>query len=213
MYIAVAIVAGMAALVGAGFVWRYVSASHLAPCPTQFTWMLENPYVKRVAGAGMLLDRLGFEPGMTLLDVGCGPGRVTLPAALIAGAEGKVIALDLQEAMLDMVRERARKLELDNIEFLNKPMSEDALPEACCDRAVIVAVLGEIPDKAAAMRGIYRALRPGGRLCVCEILPDPHYQTRQRVLDLAEAAGFKAGAYESGWCSFTQVLEKPGRAI
>lgn len=199
----------LALIVLAALLWRRISLQHLAPCPAQFSWMLENPYIRRVAGASMLLNRLGVREGMTLLDVGCGPGRITLPAALAVGGNGRVLALDLQKTMLDRVRKRADEMHVTNVEFIHAGMGENTLPAECCDRAIIVTVLGEIPDKQSALRGIFTALRPGGMLCVCEVLPDPHYLPRKRVEAMGRGAGFEPGAYHGGWCSYSQIFVKP----
>ncbi len=59
-----------------------------------------------VAGAETILDRLALEPGMKVLDVGCGPGRLTVPAARRVGINGHVTALDVQPEMLRRVQKK-----------------------------------------------------------------------------------------------------------
>jgi SAM-dependent methyltransferase len=59
------------------------------PCPSSLSFLLENPFMNRVAGAQLLLDRADVAPGMRVLDVGCGPGRIALPVALRVGANGE----------------------------------------------------------------------------------------------------------------------------
>jgi predicted methyltransferase len=73
-------------------------------------------------------------------------------------------------------------------------------------------VLGEIPDRVAALREIYAALKPGGLLSITEVLPDPHYQSRRAVRRMAEEAGFKVEEAYSGRRSFTMNLIRPGGA-
>ncbi|MBI2423450.1 MAG: class I SAM-dependent methyltransferase [Candidatus Hydrogenedentes bacterium] len=209
LFAGTAILAALSLLVIVSLIWRWASTRQALPCPSQFSWMLENPLMNQMAGATRLFDFLDLRPGMTLLDVGCGPGRMTVPGALRVGTEGRVLALDMQEAMIRKAQNRAQQAGLTNIEFILKGMGEGALPAACCDRAILVTVLGEIPDRAAALRGIHTALRPGGRLCIAEILLDPHYQPRARVEALARETGFTLGPYQGGWISYTQILEKP----
>jgi len=73
----------------------------------------------------------------------------------------------------------------------------------------LVTVLGEIPDKVAALRDLHRSLRPGGVLSVTEVLPDPHYQTVARVREPAAEGGFDESQVVRGWFSFTINLTKP----
>jgi ubiquinone/menaquinone biosynthesis C-methylase UbiE len=77
------------------------------------------------------------------------------------------------------------------------------LGEALFDRAFLVTVLGEIPDRQAALGEIHRALKPGGVLSVTEVLPDPHYQLAGTVRRLAEAVGFSPGPTWSQGIAFT----------
>ena len=67
----------------------------------------------------------------------------------------------------------------------------------------LCTVLGEIPDREAALRQCYTALKPGGSLSITEIFPDPHYQSRATVQQLAEAAGFRLQATHGPWYFFT----------
>ena len=174
-----------------GFLWRWASRRFSLPCPSEFEFMLENPYVRHFASAERLI-RLGeIQPGMSVLDVGCGPGRVTLPLAEAVGNDGSVTALDLQEKMLGRVRERAKEKALGNIAYVHGGAGAGLLPQAAFDRAVLVTVLGEIPEREAALREIFESLEPGGVLLIGEILPDPHYQTRTAVRKAGEAAGFE----------------------
>ncbi len=72
----------------------------------------------------------------------------------------------------------------------------------------------EIPDQAAALRQIHRALRPGGILAVAEVFGiDPHYQSPQTVQRLGLAAGFEPGERLGPWWFFTQRLIKPLRIV
>jgi ubiquinone/menaquinone biosynthesis C-methylase UbiE len=179
------------------------------PCPPWLVPLLENPYVETVAGAALLLDRAGVGPGMRVLDAGSGPGRLTLPAADRVGTAGRVLAVDLEPRMLERLRERLAARGLRNVETLEAALGDGRLPAGAFDVAFLVTVLGEIGDAPAALREIHRALRPGGRLSVTEVLPDPHYQTVGRVRALAAAAGFAEERYFAGAVSFTLNFAKP----
>ncbi len=83
------------------------------------------------------------------------------------------------------------------------------LPPASFDVIYMVTVLGEIPDREAALRNCYTACKPGGHLSITEIFPDPHYQSRETVQRLAEEAGFKFQALYGLWPFYTINFVKP----
>ncbi len=185
---AVIVITGVVLLIG--WWWRHFSLA----CPAGAAWLVENPYTQAVAGAEKLFARMGLERGMRLLDVGAGPGRIALPAAQRVGDNGEVVALDIQQKMLDKLRAKAAKHGTTNLRTIHAGAGSGAVEHAYYDRAVLVTVLGEIPDKAAALGEIFNALKPGGILSITEVIPDPHYQSRSRVRELCRSVGFEEGA-------------------
>ncbi len=197
-----------AAAAGGVFLMQYIRKRYGPACPYWLSGLLENPLVDAIAGAQKLLDALQVEPGMSFLDVGSGPGRVTIPAAQRVGPTGQVTALDIQPEMLAKVRERAAHAGIQNIRLVEGGAGMGLLEENQFDRAVLVTVLGETPDRAAVMGEIHKALKPGGRLAVAEYLPDPDFQTQTAVRRYALAAGFKeAGITGKPW-GYILILEK-----
>ena len=191
-------------------VWKLVSRRKSLPCPSWLYRMveMENPLAKN-SQAKTILAGLGVAEGMTVLDAGCGPGRVTLPLAKAVGADGKVIAVDLQQGMLDVVQRKAQQKGLAMIEFVQLPLGEGKLPAYQADRAVMAVVLGEIPQQAAALQEVFAALKPGGVLAIAETIFDPHYQRKAHVLDLAQAAGFAEVGFTGNALAYTVYLQKP----
>ena len=183
-------------------VWRYAAL----PCPWWMVPLLENPYFQLVAGAELLMDRAGIGPGMSVLDAGCGPGRLTLPIARRVGEAGRVVALDRQPRMLRRLQRRIAEHDLANIETILGGLGEGRLPADRFDVALLVTVLGEIPNKVVALREIRSALHGGGVLSVTEVLPDPHYQTLARVRALAAEAGLAEQRLFEGRAGYTLNL-------
>lgn len=201
------IVLGVLTLTGIGLLIRRWYPR--MPCPSSLSFLLENPFMNRVAGAQLLLDRAGIASGMRVLDVGCGPGRITLPAARRVGRNGKVVALDIQPAMLQRVQEKLETQKVTNVRLLHAGAGEGQTEPETFDRAFLVTVLGEIPDKTAALREIYNALKPGGILSITEVFPDPDIQMPGTIRKLAQEVGFEVSGKMGRFPAFTMNLIKP----
>lgn len=192
-----------------GLWWRGAVRLRFLPCPPWLSSFLENPYMDAVAGSSLIVDRLNLAPAMKILDVGCGVGRITIPAAEKVLPNGEVVALDGQPAMLKEVEKRIAAKNLTNVRTLFSRIDQSELEQNTFDRALLVTVLGEIPDREAALQHISAALKPGGLLSITEVIPDPHYQFYGTVRRLAEAAGFQFDRYYGNWLAFTVNFIKP----
>jgi SAM-dependent methyltransferase len=98
---------------------------------------------------------------------------------------------------------------LSDIQFVQAGLGEGKLECNQFDRALLVTVLGEVPDREAVLKEIYAVLKPGGILSVTEIIFDPHFQGRNTVTRLAETAGFRVQAFFGNRLAYTLNLEKP----
>lgn len=205
----VVLLAGITVAALVVIVWRILVRRVALPCPPSFTWLLENPIMDELAGGQTILERAGIRKGMRVLDAGCGPGRLAIPVAEFVAPNGHVVALDLQPEMLARVRRRVADRGLRNVTTVCAGLGQGRLGKAEFDRALLVTVLGEIPDRSAALQEIYEALKPGGVLSVTEVLPDPHFQSRETVRRLALQAGFIVDEVHSTWRSYTFNLIRP----
>lgn len=192
------------------FIWKFMSRRHSIPCPVWLRWLVEldNPFTK-TNRASVIVDYLGLQPGMAVIDVGCGPGRLTIPIARRVGEQGLVVALDIQSGMLERAREKVKAANLTNVEFLHAGVGNGKMGRSRFDRVLLVTVLGEIPDREAALKEIFDALKPGGFLSVTELIFDPHFQRRQTVTQLAGTAGFIEKSFHGNSIAYTLHLEKP----
>jgi ubiquinone/menaquinone biosynthesis C-methylase UbiE len=200
--------AALALLVVLG--WSFKSRRQSIPCPSWLGWLVEldNPLFRNNRAAAIVAG-LGLRPGMAVLDAGCGPGRLAIPMAREVGPAGRVTALDLQAEMLRKAAEKAKSAGLSNIAFKQVDIAGGVSGEAPFDRATLVTVLGEVPDKRAALEAIFAALKPGGILAIAEVIADPHFQPRASVIRLAESAGFRERGRSGGSLSYTLYFEKP----
>jgi len=190
-------------------VWRFISNRRSLPCPSWLSWMVEmdNPFTK-TNRASVIIDLLGLQPGMKVLDAGCGPGRLAIPAAKAIGSPGELTALDIQAGMLARVQEKARTAGLSNIRLMQVELGKGKLEMAYYDRAMLVTVLGEIPEQEAALQEIYQALKPGGILSVTEVIFDPHFQSRESVQRVAGRVGFREAGFFGKRLAYTMHFEK-----
>lgn len=112
------------------------------------------------------LEAMALQPGQTALDIGCGPGYLTLEMARQVGAGGRVIAVDTSQPMLDIARARCAGVE--QIEFHLADAAALPCPDASIDVAAAVQVYLFAQDLAVVVRDLARALRPGGRAVVVD---------------------------------------------
>ncbi len=200
----------IAAIALVAIIWRLASRRQSLPCPVWLRWLVEldNPFTKTNRSA-FIVETLEIADGMTVLDAGCGPGRLTVPLAKSVGPSGRVVALDIQQGMLDRAKVRTEAAGLSNVEFINAGLGDGRLPANHFDRAVLVTVLGEIPNREAAFAELFSALKPGGILAVVEVIFDPHFQSRKTVTTLATSTGFREWAFFGHSLAYVIHLEKP----
>ncbi len=190
------IIAVIAAVILFFVVWRWASRVWSLPCPSLVGWALESPFYGRITGTTTTLKRIGLKPGQRVLEIGPGPGRLLLPAAQQVLPGGEVVGIDIQQGMIERLKERATAAKIQNLTAILADATQPIVPAESFDVVFLVTTLGEIPDRAAVLAQAFRALKSGGVLSVSEMLPDPHYQSKTTVKRLAEAAGFRFQSVE-----------------
>jgi SAM-dependent methyltransferase len=126
--------------------------------------------VESFAGVGYPFAAGVIQSGDTVLDIGSGSGTDAFIAAGLVGSSGRVIGLDLTEAMRDKLRAIAAAAGAANLEVLAGNAEAIPLPEASVDVVSSNGVLNLVPDKPRAIREIARVLRAGGRLQIADVV-------------------------------------------
>lgn len=189
---------GAAALgvLAAALWWR----KNPSACPYGQRFWVEAPHP--IITRDRLRAVLRPEPGERLLEIGVGTGYYSHDLAEWAGPEGTLELFDLQQEFLDHVMRGAAERGATNL--VPRQGDATALPyeDASVDAVILTAVLGEIPDTAAALREIRRVLKPGGRLVVGELFGDPHFTTLSSLKRQGAEAGLDYQEHSGNWFAY-----------
>jgi ubiquinone/menaquinone biosynthesis C-methylase UbiE len=135
--------------------------------------LIHNPYK---------ILRPYIKEGMTVADIGCGPGFFTLEMARLVGVNGKVTAVDLQEGMLDIVRKKVSGSDLQNIiEFHNCPDEKIGLAKTF-DFILVFYMVHEVPDQTAFLNEIYSLVKTEGKVLIVE----PRFHVKKNDFENSE---------------------------
>ena len=138
-------------------------------------------------GCGNPLAFAGVEPGQTVVDLGSGAGLDLLLAAQKVGPEGRVIGIDMTDAMLDAARRNIERAGATNVEVRKGVIETLPLEDGSVDWVISNCVINLSPDKPKVFAEIFRVLRPGGRFSISDIV----------VEELPEAIRQHAAAYSA----------------
>jgi ubiquinone/menaquinone biosynthesis C-methylase UbiE len=180
-------------------------------CPWWFGYFLTNPLRRLLEKPERILASL-VDTGMLVLEPGPGMGYLTLELARRVGPSGRVVAVDLQERMLDALRRRARRAGvLDRIDTRLARPGETTVADLAgrCDLAIVFYMLHEVDDKEAFLRDVRAALKPGGRLLLTEPKVHVSAQAFAASVDLARSLGFVASGIAAPKAGHSVILEKP----
>jgi arsenite methyltransferase len=126
--------------------------------------------IESFAGVGHFLELASIAPGETVLDLGSGSGMDSFLAALAAGPGGRVVGVDMTDEQLAKAERLAAEAGVRNVEFRRGYIEEPPIDEQAFDCAISNGVINLSPDKPAVFAAVARALRPGGRLALADIV-------------------------------------------
>ena len=116
--------------------------------------------------ADQALEAAGLEAGQTVLEVGCGPGFFTVPAARIVGEAGSVTALDVSPLAVEHVRQKVEAQGVTNVEVLLANVTQADLASQSFDLIFLFGLARPIGDVEAIFDAAHRLLKPGGILSI-----------------------------------------------
>lgn len=179
-------------------------------CPASQSWMLDNALRRLVQPPGRIVGDF-VKARSRVMDLGCGPGYFALYMADKVGPEGKIIAVDVQEAMLEKLRGKAVKRGLEErldirhcqAGELNFPDLEDSL-----DFILLYYMIHETPDPIRLLGELKTLLKKDGRM----LIVDPVFHVRESVfrdmLHKARQMGYQVegpSRKRGGWCAVLSI--------
>ncbi len=146
-----------------------------------------------------MVKHLDVQPGQTVCDLGAGNGFYTLWLAKLVGEKGRVLAVDIQPEMLEMLKQRAEREKISNIELILGTTVDPKLPEGKLDLVLMVDVYHELSNPAEVLAAVRKSLKPHGRIALVEYrLEDDtvpikllHRMSKAQIMKEYTANGFK----------------------
>jgi ubiquinone/menaquinone biosynthesis C-methylase UbiE len=160
-------------------------------CPVELAGGLDNKMRRWVQNPERILAPY-IKEGMKTLDLGCGPGFFSIAMAALVGKTGKVISADLQEGMLQKVREKIKGTELEQRVQLVKCDTNSINVRDQVDFILTFYMVHEVPDKNSLFKQLKPVLKPNGQFLLVE--PKLFHVSRKEfaaTTRLAEENGFK----------------------
>ncbi len=144
------------------------------------SWKIKDLFVSSVNK----LDTFGIQPGDTIIDYGCGPGRYIRKASQLVGSEGKVYAVDIRDTAISIVSKLKKKKKLNNV--YPEKATEYFVPiqENKADLIYALLIFHLIPQPNEFLNELHRLVKPGGRM----ILEDG-FQKRSKTLEKVNSNG------------------------
>jgi len=147
-------------------------------CPVEIAGSLDNKIRRWIQNPQKILSPY-IEEGMAVLDIGCGPGFFSIDLAEMVGSSGRVIAADLQEGMLQKLRDKIRGTELEERVTLHRCEENKIGVSEKVDFVLLFYMVHEVSNKDAFFNEIGTILKPNGQV----LLVEPPFHVSKQVFE------------------------------
>jgi ubiquinone/menaquinone biosynthesis C-methylase UbiE len=162
------------------------------------SWLIRHKRDQEEASVEMR-EQLMLKPGMVACDMGSGNGYHTIPMAKAVAPNGKVFASEIQQEMLTMLDERAKKEGINNIVPVLGTQTDAKLPDSSCDLILLVDVYHEFSDPEPMLTAMKKALKPGGQIVLVEFraedesvpIKPEHKMSKEQIMKEMTANGLR----------------------
>ncbi len=157
-------------------------------CSWRHAWGLDNRVRKLIQNPYKIVGGY-IEEGQTVLDLGCGPGVFSIAMAEMVGEKGRVIAADIQDEMLQMLRQKVEKTKLESRIRIHKSSPDKIGISEKVDFALAFYMVHEVPDKERFLREVATILKPQGKLLIVEPKFHVSKSSFEETIKIAHSAG------------------------
>lgn len=166
-----------------------------------------NPDADLGLGCGLPTEFAQIKSGDVVVDLGSGAGNDCFIAREIAGPTGKIIGIDMTEAMIEKARGNAEKLGFNNVEFRLGEIEKMPITSSLADVIVSNCVLNLVPDKQKAFSEIFRVLKQGGHFSISDVVIKGELPSGLKS-DAEMYAGCVSGAIQKN--DYLELIKKSG---
>ncbi len=187
----------LAGVAGLAFVTLLVTAAVLAQQAVETKWIFEA---------------IGVKEGATICEIGAGDGELTIDAAKIVGASGRIYSSELGEERVKTLRRKVADSGLQQITVVDGSVDRTNFPDATCDGVFMRNVYHHFADPPTMNASILTALKPGGRLAIVDFSPPKEEAPTpaERGKDGMHGVKAETVAKEGAGAGFESVSTKPG---
>jgi ubiquinone/menaquinone biosynthesis C-methylase UbiE len=166
---------------------------------TESAWEERDAWQK----PGDLISRMAISKGSTVADIGCHEGYMSFKLSAVVGDQGRVYAVDVEQNKLEKLEAHAKERGVTNVKTIKGDYDDPKLPDATLDAVIIVDTYHEMDDHDDILSHVFKSLKTGGRLVICEPIADSrkdlpradqenkHELAMKHALEDLQRAGFK----------------------
>lgn len=187
---------------------RVIRYFYKFPMPQLLANAIDNPFRRKIQPPDETAIRHGIKEGMNVLEIGPGNGRYTIEAARQVGQNGKITTIDIEEKIIERVKNRMKNEGIKNIEAQIANVYKLPYQNNSFDLIYMITAFNEIPHQGDALKEFYRVLKPKGLLVFSELLLDPDYPLAKTLIGKVEKYPFKLKEKIGNFFYYTLKFEK-----